>query len=347
MPTDGGNPDSEDAPEDRPYGARPYGARPYGARPYGARPYGARPYGARPYGARPYGARPYGARLVDEVSRFLDPDEWSRDIAEIFCAHSAVVRLGATIATTDNEVWVSAFEPRAEFRNPDSPPARPGTTSPSRFLRPRGHVLEAGVEVPDPIVRGMEADPDLAHMLKIDLARSLAERADRAFLGKAGLPHGVRDEVAAPTARGSDILKLARAIVQGVCASAVEFRCPGWVLSPGALERLSTLQTMTGVDAGSEGRTLDTFGLLRLDGADGGTLLGYPFVTSLAASTKDKGEPGALYFAADWQEACIGVDSSFVIVDAPAKPVGAGTTVIRASMALDFRLRRKNGFAWA
>jgi Phage capsid family len=319
--------------------------RPYGARPYGARPYGARPYGARPYGARPYGARPYGARRADDASGHLDPDEWSRDIAEIFCGYSAVVRLGATIVATDNEVWVSAFDVAPDFRNPGSAPAAPGASA-LQSLRPRDYVLEAGLAVPHAVVRGIEADPDLAHMLKLDLARGLAVRADRAFLGDAAptLPRGVR-ATAGQTAPDPDVLKLARTIVRDVRARAREFRCPGWVLSPGALEQLSRLQTADGLVQGA-GRSLDTFPLLRLDGADGGTLLGYPFVTSLAEADEEA-DAGTLYFAADWQEACIGVDPSFVIVDEPAEPVAAGATVIRGSMSLDFLLRRPDGFAWS
>jgi hypothetical protein len=36
-----------------------------------------------------------------------------------------------------------------------------------------------------------------------------------------------------------------------------------------------------------------------------------------------------------------------VIVDTPAAQEVSGATVIRASMTLDFILRREDGFAWA
>ena len=114
---------------DRPYGVRPYGVRPYGVRPYGVRPYGVRPYGVRPYGVRPYGVRPYGVRPYDvrpygvrqgehAEGGFLDPEEWSAEIAEVFCERSAVVRLGATIIPSEGELPVGAFDADADFRVP-------------------------------------------------------------------------------------------------------------------------------------------------------------------------------------------------------------------------------------
>ncbi len=87
---------------------------------------------------------------------------------------------------------------------------------------------------------------------------------------------------------------------------------------------------------------MDTFPLLKYDEVDGGTLLGYPFVTSAAATV---GNQERAYFAADWADAWIGLEPSFVTVGARvAPPTAAGAAqadlVITASMPLDFALRR-------
>ena len=91
----------------RPYGARPYGARPYGARPYGARPDGARPYGRVRYGARPYGARPYEGGPAGQ----LDPASRAKEVCELVLARSAVVRLGATVVSSDADLCDPGRDP--------------------------------------------------------------------------------------------------------------------------------------------------------------------------------------------------------------------------------------------
>jgi hypothetical protein len=328
----------------KPYGAKPYGAKPYGAKPYGAKPYGAKPYGAKPYGAKPYGAKPYGAKLIG-ADGFLDPDEWSADIAEIFCERSAVIRLGADLVSTDNEVWITAFNPTVGFRGQRKvgPPAGTDPTE-TASLRPLDHLLEASVAVPDAIAR----DPERMLVLKADLAFHLAHSADAAFLKRGPLHGGLSasagkgpqgDAEKVDSVRG-DILATARKIVKTVREkTAVNLRCPGWIFSQATLEQLSVIETSDGLKKG-DGDSLDQSRLLQLDGADGGVLLGYPFVASAAAGDR-------IYFGADWYEAKAGFDSVFITVDAPAEPVVADSTIIRASLSLDFALRRRQGFAWA
>ncbi len=190
MSTDGsdwqgeGSQEFEEPIADRPYGARPYGARPYGARPYGARPYGARPYGARPYGARPYGARPYGARPYEGgPPGQLDPAEWSEEVCELVLARSAVVRLGATVVSSDADLSIPTATPAVDFRGPGVPPAAPPGAAAVEQLSPREWRLEAWISIPNPVFRSLEENPELAQTLKADLAEALARRADEAFLG--------------------------------------------------------------------------------------------------------------------------------------------------------------------
>jgi hypothetical protein len=329
---DGGGPE-EDESFERPYGARPYGARPYGARPYGARPYGARPYGARPYGARPYGARPYGARPygarpygarpgTGRTGELLDTEEWNDDVANLVCEYSAVIRLGATVVSGEYELRVASVDDGAASEQP---------------LRPRRDPVDEEALVPNRLVRDIAANPGLAHGLKTDLAAGLASEADERFLNSIG-------ETVEPV-ENEDPLSTARAVVAAVRAAtpAPRFRCPGWIIGPESLDRLTQLRTADCLTQSDDprARSLDSFPLLRLDGADGGSFLGYPFVVSAAAEN-------AIYFAADWREAWIGFDGPVVRVDASSDAAfQADQTLIRATMSYDFALRRQQGFGWA
>ena len=116
------------------------------------------------------------------------------------------------------------------------------------------------------------------------------------------------------------------------------FRNPGWIFSPDTLDALTAVPLA--------GRPLDSYLLLQLDGVDEGVLLGYPFV--LSAGAADAGGANNLYFATDWQDALVGVDPCLVSVhvSTEATPPGRGF-VIRASMPLDFALRRVRTFARA
>ena len=329
---DGGGPEEDESSERpygarpygaRPYGARPYGARPYGARPYGARPYGARPYGARPYGARPYGARPYGARPSAGGERgLLDPEEWNADLTSLVCEYSAVIRLGATVVSGGYELRVGSVDAGAATEQP---------------LRPRDNPVDEDVVVPNRLVRDMAADSGLAYGIKADLAAGHAAGADERFLRRIG-------ETVEPV-ENADLLAAARAVVAAVRTAdpAPMFRNAGWVLGPESLDRLSRLRTVDCLTASDDprARSLDSFQLLRMDGADGGTFLGYPFFVSAAADA-------AMYFGADWREAWVGFDGPVVRVDTSSDAAfQADQTLIRATMSYDFALRRQQGFGWA
>ena len=313
----------------RPYGARPYGARPYGARPYGARPYGARPYGARPYGARPYGARPYGARPYDDGGHVgCDPAEWGDDIGELALSRSAVVTLGATVVSSDEELWIPAATPATIFSAAQAEPTRIAAIR----LDPRQGRLEAWVWVPDALYRQLAATPELADVLKSDLADSLARQADAACLSRLPRREGVT----------GNLLETVLDIVGEIRRKPdLDFRSPGWILNPATLDKLTRL----GLPRSDDALTLDTFRLLTLDGADGGTLVGLPFAASGAAAVSET-EPG-IYFAADWGDAWVGVRDTPVTVDTPVEPSVDGAVVIRASMDLGFALRREDGFVLA
>ena len=236
-----------------------------------------------------------------------------------------MVTLGATVVSSDAEVWIPTAAPNSIFI--ETPPEEPPSIKPIR-LSPRRWKLEAWAVVPDALYRYLGANPELAQALKSDLADSLARDADAKFLGE--LPR--RDGAA------ESLLETVLDIVTEIRGKAdVDFRSPGWILNPATLDKL----TRSGEPGGDAARTLDTFRLLTLDGADGGTLVGLPFVTSGAATKPE------IYFAADWGDAWVAVRGTPVTIDTPVEPSVVGAVVIRASMNVGFALRRKDGFAWA
>jgi hypothetical protein len=96
---------------------------------------------------------------------------------------------------------------------------------------------------------------------------------------------------------------------------------------------------------GVNARPLAQYDVLRLESAAGGLLFGMPFVTS-GEATDAAGGP-RIYFAADWNEAWIGVDPDVTAVAHPGGAAVAGARLIRASLSVDFVLRRAEAFAWA
>ena len=219
------------------------------------------------------------------------------------------------------------------------------------MLHPGDWELEAGVLIQPNLRRAVAADPELSLAIKVDLGGALARRADEAFLRGGGAPGpvGIQTNGLAAGA-GADLLDTGRQVVAAVRpapvpgAPAPAFGAAGWVLASSTLDTLTTLVTADGLVGGAAERSLDSYRLLQLDGADGGVFLGYPFVLSAGAA------PGNLYFGTDWREALIGVNPSFVSVrvstEAPPAPPGQGF-VVRASISLDFALRRPTAFAWA
>jgi HK97 family phage major capsid protein len=337
----------------RPAGMRPAGMRPAGMRPAGMRPAGMRPAGMRPAGMRPAGMRPAGMRPYEEQSDgLLDPDEWSADIAELFCACSAVVRLGARVALDQSDLRLLAVDPIEGISRYSDPLA---TTDPGKAAAPalaaRAAQAPATLKRFDlkPRDRELAESSEVASAIKQDIARALAFRADQAFFhgnGKLGVPLGIAStfEVGAGTA-DVDLLKLVRSMVTTLRhGRQAVFGCPGWVLHPRTLESLVQLRTTTGLVEDPNGRSLDATRLLEYDGSDGGALLGYPFIVSAATRA---GNVTRIFLASDWSEAWIGADGNLVTVDvAPQAQFRSDETVMRAVMHHDFVLRRPRYFTY-
>ncbi|HEY1318210.1 MAG TPA: phage major capsid protein [Gaiella sp.] len=315
----------------KPFGAKPFGAKPFGAKPFGAKPFGAKPFGAKPFGAKPFGAKPFGAKAGDEGEGC--PSDPGQRLAELVCERSTVIRMGATLVLGP-PLQVPAFEPDVGFRAPGAGGPGPGATVElDDPLRPGDWMLEAGVEVPERLVASIDERAELAESFLVDLADSLAVAVDRACLGTiAGGPDGIDPLVGASPGMLldglKDIVKATRAVRPP--------RNAGWILHPDALD---TIGRFVLVD-----RTVDGSQLLKLDGADGGTLLGFPFLTTTAAS---EGNDARAYFSVDWQEAWLGVESYLVDLYASGEPApAAGSILLRASLPFDFALRVADAFAW-
>ena len=353
----------------RPFGTRPFGTRPFGTRPFGTRPFGTRPFGTRPFGTRPFGTRPFGTRDDDAGDGGLDPAEWSAEIAELFCAMSATVRLGARIVYDVRELLIPKRRIDAVYLAPPDKldtkeellaaeedgekPAAAGSddtarsqarvSAGQRILRPSQHELTVQIVVRNSLIRAVERHPDVAEALKQDIARALVFAADSAFLhgdGARSTPAGITAFAEEFDDTSTDPLELARAILTQFRVDAPKrFESPGWILDPATLDQLTRLDV-----PGADTKTLDGTRLLELDGFDGGILLGYPFVVSRAAT---HGDVHRIYFSSDWTEAWIGAGSDLVTVDMSSEADFAeDSTIVKAVMNHDFVVRRPGLFTY-
>ncbi len=360
----------------RPVGMRPVGMRPVGMRPVGMRPVGMRPVGMRPVGMRPVGMRPVGMRPVgmrdegaeeDAGAGYLDAEEWAADIAALFCEYSAVLRLGANLSFGLTELpypnppvlGVPRYLPVPQDGDgidddADGAVAEAGsqavakvskdtTTQLSyRRLRPKAHELTIQIAVRNRLVRTLVAHPEVAWTLKQDIASALAFRADQGFLHGDGAghgPHGIacigRTLDQAP---GKDALETAREMVAKLRGRHRRFSNPGWILHPMTLGHLGAVlrKPPAGNDAGQ---------VLTYDGADGGTLLGYPYIVSAATQDGAPDASGSMFFGSDWSEAWVAVQAPLVSIDVSTDiRLESDETLIRAVTLHDFALRAPAAF---
>jgi HK97 family phage major capsid protein len=325
-----------------------------------------RPAGMRPAGMRPAGMRPAGMRPAEGVSSYLDPDEWSADVAALFCEYSAVLRLGAQLVfgLSDLPVLAKSMLPTprylpepvlvdddAEHPAPDGAAGeqevadvtkKTATRLSYRRLRPKSHELTVQVAVRNRLVTTIVVHPEVAWALKQDIASALAFRADQGFLHgkpKERAPRGIAS--LADTEKldqGENPLSTARAMVKKLRSKEARFLNPGWILHPKTLDLL-------GEALQREAAKGDAGQLLTYDGADGGTLLGYPYVVSAAAGDTSAHPPERMFLASDWAEAWVGAQEPLVTVDvAPSVLLERDETLIRAVTQHDFALRAPSTF---
>jgi HK97 family phage major capsid protein len=322
----------------------------------------------RPYGPRQFPVRPY--EEGDQPAGYLDPTEWSADVCDLFYAESALIRLGARLVTSDCDTSVLAVEPlegAPQYGKPFAKTDPEKSKTPanlsrwaekkradvSRSVLSPDHELAFRVAVPDHLARCVAEDAELAWALKQDIAHALTHAADRAFLSGAANQNGpigisTMAAVAEYTPPG-DLLAIARGILSELrLAPRVRFGNAGWILHPATLDGLTRIVTVNALEAAEQGRSLDSRGapqLLAMDGHDGGTFLGYPFVVSTAARDAKNTR---IFFSADWSEVWIAVDRAPVTIDISVDAAfPRDETVIRAVMRHDIALRRPAFFRYA
>jgi hypothetical protein len=292
---------------------KPYGLKPYGLKPYGLKPYGLKPYGLKPYGLKPYGLKPYGLKGdLDESAG----EQWSAEITELVTERSAVLRLGATVVSAE------------ENRNVPFLGVFTAGTLPlgSLVVGSQTDSVRVRVNVPNRSARELADHPELAEPVKADLARYLASELDSRVVANVPLT----------PSPPPDQLQLLRGLVQAVQGPLI---APGWLMQLAYFNNLTQVPTADTRIVAAGNRTLDSYAALRRDGADGGALFGFPVVTSTAT---------AVVFSSDWNELWIGIERNLVTVDfSQGSNFTADRTVIRATMNFGTLLRSPGAFARA
>jgi HK97 family phage major capsid protein len=211
-----------------------------------------------------------------------------------------------------------------------------------RRLRPRSHELTIQIAVRNRLVRTIVEHPEVAWTLKQDIASALAFRADQGFLHGDAAAHGPRGiahiDRALDQEPAGDALETAREMVSKLRSRTRRFSNPGWILHPMTLDHL-------GLVLKDHAAKNDAGQLLTYDGADGGTLLGYPYIVSAATQDGSPADSGSMFFGSDWTEAWVAVEDPLVIVDvAPDIRLESDETLIRAVTLHDFALRAPSAF---
>ena len=217
------------------------------------------------------------------------------------------------------------------------------TTLVPRRLRPHAHELMAQVAMRNRLGRTVGRHPDVAWSLKEDIAYALAIGADQGFLHGHGGPGpvGITDKKKLQFNSDRASLATVRKMVGKVRRTKnPRFVNAGWVLHPRALEALS--EDLAAARPSAAGQALTH------DGADGGTLLGYPFVLS-AAAAEDQDEDAAtrIYSSSDWGEAWIAAAHPLVTIEVSRDVhFDRDETVVRAITQHDFKLRTAPYFTY-
>jgi HK97 family phage major capsid protein len=286
--------------------------------------------------------RPIPPGRGDQLAEILDPAQWGAVVSTLFYERSAVLRLGARLVAAEHKVPLPVIDrTTSDYLQPgqDIPEVQDGGGG----VDPTANKLGAVVRISSERFGVALENPEVTALLLEDLAEALALRADRAFLQGDGKskPQGIKGAKGVQDVKTKgDELATAREILRRLRQRPdVVFRNPGWVLSPITVDALTKNPKLP------SGNPLDASPLLQADGSDGGTLIGYPFVTSEAAS--DGGTP-AMFFSADWGEAWIAAYRGLATVDISTDAAfGQDDVLIRAVMRHDFNLRRPTFFVFS
>lgn len=293
---------------------------------------------------------------------YLVPVEVAAEVLTLLRARSAVNRLGPTTIHVEKELDITSISSGATAywtaENAQIPVSEQ-TFASQVLLRPKD--LASLVPVSNRLLRDAVGAPDIERVIREDLAEVMALREDLAYVqgtGTGGEPLGIRNTpgtTAGPSfgANGrSPSFDDLKAMVASVRALNAPFRRPGWLFNPRLLSTLETVKDTTG-------RYLADAGLLEFDAiGGGGTLLGFPFVTTsqipIGVTTGSSSDTSYIVFSSDWQEAYIGENLGLTIeVSAEASYWDGAAWVsafqnrqslFRSVRTVDFALRRPQLF---
>ena len=295
---------------------------------------------------------------------YLVPVETAEEVVKLIRARSAVMRLGPRIVPVKKELDVPSLASGATayyVAENAAIPASEETFALTPLLRPRE--LAALVPISNRLLRDAAANPDVEQVIRDDLAEVLALRSDLAFLrgtGTSNEPLGIRNTpglTAAPslgTNGGTPSFDNLKDMVAALRTANAPFLRPGWAFHPRTINTLEKVKDTTE-------RYLADAGLLTFDATGGGgTLLGFPFVTTTQIPTNittgSSTDTSEIYFGSDWVEAWIGEEQSLEIdVSGEAAYDSGGGVIVsawsnrqhvfRCVTTHDFALRRPSLFS--
>jgi HK97 family phage major capsid protein len=299
---------------------------------------------------------------------YLVPVELYPEITQLIRARTAVMKLKPKLVDVDKELDVPAMTTGASASW--TAENAPIVVSEQTFgipltLSPKE--LSALVPMSNRVLRDASSNPSIAEAVTEDLAAVIALGLDAGFLAGTGSepqPRGilnVSDTTAGPdlgTDGASITFDELKAIPAKLRALNAPFMSPGWVFNARLLETLELLKD-------ADGRYLAETDLLSFDATGGGgTLLGFPFVTtSQLPTTETRGsstDASTIVFGSDWSTECwLGVNQAFTLDLSNEASYGVpdgdgGTTwvsayqnkqtLFRANAAYDIGLRRPGLF---
>jgi HK97 family phage major capsid protein len=296
---------------------------------------------------------------------FLVEQEVADEVLRLIRARSSVMRMGVRVVPVRKELALTSVSSgAAAYYGLEGAHIAPSemTFSQQVLLQPKG--LAALVPVSNRLLRDARDTPDAADVITEDLAEIMALRADLAFLqgtGTAAEPLGIKNKpgITAGPSLGANGRALTFDDLKNIVAAAREvggsFLNPGWVLAPRTLSSIERIKDADGHYLGDEA------GLLSYDArGGGGTLLGFPFVTSkqvpTTLTTGTSTDTSYLIFSSDWQEAWVGEEQDFTLERSTeaAYTTDGGTTwvsafqaqqtLFRCTMHHDIALRRPGFF---
>jgi HK97 family phage major capsid protein len=287
--------------------------------------------------------------------------EVAADVLVRIRARAVVYRAGARVVPVKKSLAINALSAGATayyVAENAAIPVSEETFSQDVILSPRE--LAALVPVSNRLLRDAD-NPAIEEIVRGDLARIMALRADLAFLRGTGAsvePVGISNTAGLTPAPdlgangGTPDYDTLMEVVAALRDAGAPFQRPGWIFHPRLLSTLEKLKD-------NNDRYLLDAGLLTYapTGATG-TLLGFPFWTTtqipITLTTGTSTDTTDVYFSSDWNEAWVGEEDGFTIEASGEGSYWNGSawvsafqnrqTLFRATTAHDIALRQPELF---